>query len=658
MNQDTIENLIVVKRSGQRVSFNGAKIAVAIKYAFDSVYEQYDEKNVNKVYKEALDFIRTEYEGRKTINVEDIQDVIEKILQKKAFHDVYLSFNEYRLRRAASREVFSMKQQHKFVKAIEKIGLTVKNSTAEKSSDLMFHFGKKISTEFTNAYLLESKYVRAQEEGVIGIGDFESYALATTSSSHLDFQKLNASTLPSYTDQLIDKVFHYKMEQYGEHTICSIDKLYEPVLLIEFKRIYKELLLQYLKLEGFYDFIQIKKLENWIQEKSSVESDWDDHMYKQNSHVAHLCKFAYKQTHQIVEQSLYDQFTKLLVKLENMKVAMNHKMISISIGSGVTKDSIFIQNIYLKGLSTLPFLKQVVTVYKMNDESINIEYVRDLIIQGKNITCLYLDKEESMQKEVFSNGAFIYDNVNGDIKTSVGRILISTSSINLARLGLKHHINQIDTFYEELEDILELCKNQLLQRFEIQANKYKENYEYLFEDEVLYDAKKLESGQKVRKVLRNGAFEIGYVGLGECICALQDKSTLDKKDINLAFEILEFMKERIMKFTKESKLNFILCETTDRNICKNMLAIDKSVYGDLEVLKKREYGSFLKMLSIVKLDMDTWLEIQSKLQNLSGMVAFVNLPKNYSPKKLLEILKQAFLKQVEYLKVQVGKHEN
>ena len=32
------------------------------------------------------------------------------------------SFNTYRLKRAASREAFSMKQQHKFVKAIENIG--------------------------------------------------------------------------------------------------------------------------------------------------------------------------------------------------------------------------------------------------------------------------------------------------------------------------------------------------------------------------------------------------------------------------------------------------------------------------------------------------------------------------------------------------------
>ena len=37
MENNLTSDLIVVKRSGQRVSFNGAKIALAIKKGFDSV---------------------------------------------------------------------------------------------------------------------------------------------------------------------------------------------------------------------------------------------------------------------------------------------------------------------------------------------------------------------------------------------------------------------------------------------------------------------------------------------------------------------------------------------------------------------------------------------------------------------------------------------
>ena len=123
MKKDFFDDIVVVKRSGQRVSFNDAKVAIAVKKGFDSVYEEYDEKEVNKVKEKVLKYIEKEYKDRKTINVEDVQDAIEKILQDMKYNEVYESFKNYRERRAASREAFVVKQQHKFVKAIESLGL-------------------------------------------------------------------------------------------------------------------------------------------------------------------------------------------------------------------------------------------------------------------------------------------------------------------------------------------------------------------------------------------------------------------------------------------------------------------------------------------------------------------------------------------------------
>ena len=85
MEQNAVDNLIVVKRSGQRVPFNGAKVAIAIKKGFDSVYEEYDEKQVNKVYEKVLHYIEKEYKERKTIGVEEIQDIVEDILMDTPF---------------------------------------------------------------------------------------------------------------------------------------------------------------------------------------------------------------------------------------------------------------------------------------------------------------------------------------------------------------------------------------------------------------------------------------------------------------------------------------------------------------------------------------------------------------------------------------------
>jgi len=61
---DTLTNLVVVKRSGQRVNFNGNKIAIAIKQAFDNVFGDIDEVEVNKVYENVLEFINKNYKDR------------------------------------------------------------------------------------------------------------------------------------------------------------------------------------------------------------------------------------------------------------------------------------------------------------------------------------------------------------------------------------------------------------------------------------------------------------------------------------------------------------------------------------------------------------------------------------------------------------------
>ena len=49
MEKEFFDEIVVVKRSGQRVGFSDTKVALAIKKGFDSVYEEYDEKEVNKV---------------------------------------------------------------------------------------------------------------------------------------------------------------------------------------------------------------------------------------------------------------------------------------------------------------------------------------------------------------------------------------------------------------------------------------------------------------------------------------------------------------------------------------------------------------------------------------------------------------------------------
>ena len=69
MESNVLKDLVVVKRSGQRVSFNGAKIAIAIKSAFEDTYEVINEKDINSVYETVLTNIIDNLKTPTTITV-------------------------------------------------------------------------------------------------------------------------------------------------------------------------------------------------------------------------------------------------------------------------------------------------------------------------------------------------------------------------------------------------------------------------------------------------------------------------------------------------------------------------------------------------------------------------------------------------------------
>ena len=113
MNDDKFSNIVVIKRSGKKVPFNGMKIAVAIKKGFDSVENEYNEDDANTVYNNVI--ARIASENLDKIKIEQIQDYIEEELEKSGYDDVYKSFSTYREKRNQSRELFlDEKRKHKF----------------------------------------------------------------------------------------------------------------------------------------------------------------------------------------------------------------------------------------------------------------------------------------------------------------------------------------------------------------------------------------------------------------------------------------------------------------------------------------------------------------------------------------------------------------
>ena len=162
MNEEKLASIVVVKRDGKKVAFDGTKIAIAIKKGFDSIDGKYTEDDTNKIYNKIIEKICNWERDR--IKIEEIQDLIEDSLKQNGYIDVFESFSTYREKRAQSREIFfEEKRKHKFLKALEKIGLSTKEDMSafwnnKNASQTLKDYGGTISEGFATSYLIKKRF--------------------------------------------------------------------------------------------------------------------------------------------------------------------------------------------------------------------------------------------------------------------------------------------------------------------------------------------------------------------------------------------------------------------------------------------------------------------------------------------------------------------
>lgn len=654
VDKNILSGLTVVKRSGQRVDFNSTKIVVAIKKAFDQVIPLNSEKEINKIYEDVLNYINANYVDRKTINVEDIQDIIETRLKENGFYDVYTTFSDYRIRRANSRKMFELKQQHKFARAIERIVDNNKDNKTLTPNDIMLDFGKTISCEYTKAFVLDNKFVRAHEEGNIYIHNLDYFNLGKISSTHLIFDKDIDENFPT---NLVSEAMNAKCEIDGEICIDALDDLAISFLHTKAKNRFKENLYNYLNVSGLLEYINFKKIEELIDKQSSIYfSEYLFESFILNKKTEEIFKLAYQNSIDYIADLLGHAFETLLLNLENNY--QENKKYSISIGGNKSEDGKFIVNCYLDIINKLEPLTNVTTIFKVNDETdiSLLNQIATLISENKNIAISFVgtsyNSDDKACVEYFSNGKRVFENYVYEEKNSRGRMVVASVSVNMGRLGFKYENQNIKDFYIELDEWLDTAKNCLTTIFEIIGDKNKENYKVLFKNNI-QDDDKLEIGQKIRKIIKKGVLNLELAGLSECVLNLENNS---KKQKELLIEILKYVNEKCRKYTQETKMNFVVSETSKNRPLRKLIELDKSIYGIKKQITDKDKYARIDSLFGFKNSLEEDLNYIGKYQQLltGGNLIKISLNKNNKVKEVLNVINIAKMNNVGFIKFEVN----
>ena len=166
---------------------------------------------------------------------------------------------------------------------------------------------------------------------------------------------------------------------------------------------------------------------------------------------------------------------------------------------------------------------------------------------------------------------------------------LSFTSINLPRLAIESKGDE-GAFYEKLQEMLELSARQLLDRFEIQADKSVYNFPFLMGQGIWLDSDKLGPADCIREVLKHGTLSIGFIGLAETLTALYGKHHGESEEMQQkGLEIVRFMREYCDRKSQELKMNFTLLATPAEGLAGRFIRMDQQRYGRIPGVTDREY---------------------------------------------------------------------
>ena len=656
--REELSDIVVIKRDGKRVKFDSTKIAVAIKKGFDAVDSEYTLSDINKVFHDVIDVIKDGNFDK--IKIEQIQDIIEEIMNQNGYMDIAKAYAEYREKRAQSRELFfDEKKKHKFLKALENIGLDSKNGTADEYdfdsiNNRLIEYGEIVSEKFATAYIMKKKFSELHENGDIYIKNIKYYPFGTTENCQINLEKLFQNgfstkrcsmrapqSIVSYSMLALVAITNNQRDQFGEQSIPAFDYYMALGVLKTFKKEFKQTIYDILDYTDFDKFIALNGIEREIEKITSIDFDISI-FYKftrESEQLKRMFRIVYEKAMKKTNKQVYQSMEGFVHDLNSI---CSECLTTINIGTDTSAEGRIISYNLLRTISEgLGENRRAISpkvVFKVkkgiNLEKNDVNY--DLFSQAcevvkvaDNISFSFLDSDINTENykigdfntEVayFENGTRIIDNfVDEDRRISSGRGVIASTVLNLPRIALRCD-GSFENFMDELEKKLDILKDQLIESYEIQSNKKVKSFPFLMKEHVWIDSERFEDeNMKIKKALKHGLLQISFTGLNEALIVLNGKSHAEStKSQELGMEIVRFIANKSNEYVNKYNLNFVVSGNENDEISQSFVEIDRVLFGKIKnVTDKDRYTNSFEVDKAV--DIKKKVEVESEYHNLTN----------------------------------------
>ncbi len=618
------EKMKVVKRDEKIVDFDRAKIYNAIEKANTEVgtKEKVNKEQIKEIVKYIEDL------GKKRILVEDIQDIIEEKLMELGKYELAKKYIVYRYTRALARKQNTTDES--ILKLLKDQNKELAEENSNKNTRLAStqrdYIAGEVSRDLTRRLLLPEKISKADKEGVLHFHDADYFVQPIFNCCLINIGDMldngtvmNGKMIESpksfqvactVTTQIIATI---ASNQYGGQ---SVDLIHLGKYLRKSHDKFKKLLEKKYK-----DKLSKEIIEDLVEERvrDELKSGVQTIQYQINT---------------LMTTNGQSPFVTLFLHLDkNDPYIKENAMIIEEVirqrYEGIKNEA----GVYV----TPAFPKLVYVLDEFNNLSGGeYDYLTELAIKcsAKRMYPDYISAKkmrENYEGNVFSPmgcRSFLspWKDENGNYKFE-GRFNQGVVSINLPQVAIVAD-GDMDKFWKELDERLELCKEALMCRHKallgVRTYTSPLHWEY-------GAIARLKKGEKIDKLLYGGysTISLGYIGIYEMTKLMTGESQTTPKGHDFALSVMKHLKEKVLEWKKETNIGFALYGTPAESLCYKFARIDKERFGTIKDITDKGYYTNSYHIDVrEKIDAFEKLKFESEFQHIStgGAISYVEVP--------------------------------
>lgn len=614
----------VIKRDGREVTYDRGKIIIAIHKANDEVpiSERISDEKIHGIV------ASIEKLGVNTLQVEEIQDIIEQKLMAERKFVLAKTYIIYRYQRQMIRKSNTtdesilglIQQTNKY--AMEENS----NKNAAVASTQRDLIAGEVSRDLTNRLLLPEKISKAHEEGILHFHDADYFVQSIFNCCLINISDMldngtvmNGKMIESpksfqvactVMTQIIAAV---ASSQYGGQ---SVDISH----LGKYLRKTKEKFLRNYK-EKFADILSDEAIEKLAADRTmdELKSGVQTIQYQINT---------------LMTTNGQSPFVTLFLNLKEDdpykdEVALIIEEILKQRIQGIKNEA---------GVYITPAFPKLIYVLDEHNclKGGKYDYLTKLAVEcsSKRMYPDYISAKkmrENYEGEVFSCmgcRSFLspWKDENGNYKWE-GRFNQGVVSINLPQMGIIANGNE-ELFWELMEERLSLCFDALMCRHKALEGTLSDVSPIHWQYGAIA---RLKPGETIDPLLHNGysTISLGYIGLYEVTKLMTGVSHTDPKGTAFALKVMNRLREACDTWKRNTGLGFGLYGTPAESLCYRFAEIDKRKFGVIkDVTDKGYYTNSYHVDVREKIDAFSKFKFESQFQTISsgGAISYVEIP--------------------------------